>query len=443
MLRGVPTSGLSRVFHSNGIRRGFVLNRGGKVISSHDALNPIRDFVENDTVDYDAHEGMFFEAYEDCMFGAFLWRTHRGQGAGGVRLRKYDDAEAFVRDGMRLCIGMGRKNALANIWWGGGKGIIGHGDDEEMISNPEKRRQMLRAYGEFMSSLRGAYIGAEDAGLNVNDMDVISEKTRFITCISPSLGGSGNPSVPTAMGIRCGIEGALDALDMGTLEGKTVAVQGCGNVGGPLVKFLFDKGVAHVIASDPSEERRQAVRDACEHYADKLTFRYPGDGETPDDYNILHEDVDIVSPCAFGGVLNEHTVPGIKAKIVCGAANNQLLDPKNEYGMTDKGIIYCPDFVVNRMGIVNCANEGFGRVGDPGGVEDPLIASHLGRQDPNSVFNITRDIIIRAKAEGTSTAAMAEKMADEHAHITNPMFGHRTKDIIESLVLDGWACHSK
>jgi len=153
-----------------------------------------------------------------------------------------------------------------------------------------------------------------------------------------------------------------------------------------------------------------------------------------------HLQVDIVSPCGYGGALTRESVSKIKAKIVCGAANNQLLDPMDDGGMTERGILYCPDFVVNRMGIVNCANEQYGRVGTMGEVVDPIIAVHLGREDENSVYRITRKVLETAEKEGITTAQAADKLANIAAAVPHPLFGHRSQAIINQLIVDKWHC---
>jgi glutamate dehydrogenase/leucine dehydrogenase len=272
---------------------------------------------------------------------------------------------------------------------------------------------------------------------------IVFSKTRFTTCISPSLGGSGNPSVPTALGVKVSMEGALHALHgmqqvaSPSLEGKVVAVQGLGNVGFALVGYLLEAGVKRVIGADISEKR---VADALAQYDDtgKVYFRVES-RDTPVQDSILSEECDILSPCGFGGILNANTVPHIKAKIVCGAANNQLLDSREDYGMSERGITYVPDFVCNRMGIVNCANEQYGSVGEMGSSKDPMIARHLDHQWEHSVFTITDSVIHNAHKHGTSTDAAARIMADQYAQQEHPVMGHRTADIIRSLEEDGWA----
>jgi len=172
------------------------------------------------------------------------------------------------------------------------------------------------------------------------------------------------------MGIVCGMEAAVDYLGMeGGLAGKTVALQGIGNVGEPLIGFLLEKGIGRVVAADSDPAK---VDYARAKYASHSEVEIHLAGEVPD-FEILEQEADILSPCGYGGVLTEATVGKIRAKIVCGAANNQLIDPSSDSGMTAAGITYCPDFIVNRMGIVNCANEQYGRVGELGTTVDPLI----------------------------------------------------------------------
>mmetsp|Transcript_6660 Transcript_6660/g.11732 ORF Transcript_6660/g.11732 Transcript_6660/m.11732 type:complete len:441 (-) Transcript_6660:941-2263(-) len=426
----LSTSALAQEMQRAGAPRGYLVWRNGEIQCSNPALEPFKAFLEQDKVDFDEHEGIFLEAIDDVLMGVFLWRTHRGQGCGGIRLRSYDTAKDMLVDGMRLAIGMGKKSAVAGLWKGGGKGLIAC-SDPSIGSDLAKRHELLHNYGRFITSLRGAYVAAEDSGITVKDMDEVFKTTRHTTCISESLGGSGNPSVPTAAGIVCGMEGALHALGMGTLEGKSVAVQGCGNVGGPMIKMLFEKGVAKVVACDLSEERVSQLQKDCDDFADKLTTHTDGK------YPILEEDVDIVSPCAFGGVLHEKSVAGIKAKIICGAANNQLLDPADDYGLSSRGITYIPDFIVNRMGIVNCANEEAGRAsGDP--MQDPLISTHFSREDSKSIFQVVQRLVAEAKDSGKTTVALSDEWAVKAAAELNPIFGHRTQLIIDNLVKEGW-----
>eukprot|EP00736_Rhodelphis_marinus_P001985 Rmarinus@m.22041 len=212
-----------------GKRRAFAVydRSSGSVVVSDPRLSSMKAFLENDDVDYLGHEGIFLEVGKrsGSLLGAFLWKTVRGQGCGGIRLWPYETMENYLRDGMRLAIGMGRKSALAGLWWGGGKGVIARPPGSDFRSR-EFRDLIFRDYGDFLSSLQGCYVAAEDAGVCVDDVDVVFSRTRYTTCISPALGGSGNPSIQTARGVVSSMEGALEFIGAGSLEGKTVAMQG-------------------------------------------------------------------------------------------------------------------------------------------------------------------------------------------------------------------------
>lgn len=397
--------------------------------SSHAQLQPLAEFIQSDPRDFMEHEGLFFQItpeYETLQ-GAFVHRTVRGQAAGGVRYWDYPTVEDFLRDGMRLAKGMTRKNALAGLWWGGGKGVMARnpGLDHEDVSI---RSLLYREYGTFISSLRGCYVTAEDVGTSVKDMADVFSGTRFTTCIPPVMGGSGNPSVPTARGVVSGMEAALEFLDLGKLAGKTVAVQGMGNVGGPLIKFLFEKDVKKVIACDIDPK---LVESATAGFPGKeLQARAVGRNDT----TIFSSECDILSPNATGAVLNPTTIPQIKAKIVCGAANNQLEDPvRDDNALFKRDIRYVPDFLTNRMGIVNAANEQYGYVKD-----DPLFERHLQRGWEHSIYQTTLQVLRKSCATGTPTAEIAMRIADRFSLEEHPVFGHRGRQIIASLVADRW-----
>jgi glutamate dehydrogenase/leucine dehydrogenase len=401
-----------------------------KVRASHAMLEPLASLLTEDNRDFDRHEGFFFQVgpRTRVLQGAAIHRTCRGQAAGGVRFWRYDTVEEYVRDGLRLAKGMTHKNALAGIWWGGGKGVMtqGIGEDE---ADPSVRRRIYEEYGEFMTSLRGCYVTAEDAGTSVEDMEAIFSKTRFATCIPPSLGGSGNPSVPTARGVVRGMEAALSFLGMGSLEGKTVAIQGLGHVGEPLVGFLIEKKVARVIGSDIDPSRESALRSLFPKL--DLTVRLVGRG----DNSILAEPCDIVAPCATGAILGPHTIPGIRAPIVCGAANNQLEDPgRDDLALAEAGVLYMPDFLVNRMGIVNAADEPAGYVDG-----DPTFERHLGDRWENSIYNLSLEVLNKARQTGRTPARVALDLAEQRSFQAHPIWGHRGIQIIRSLVAAGWA----
>lgn len=415
---------------SLGLRRAYLIHDAdtGTVKTSHPALVELADWLLADNRDYRQHEGVFLQVNRSGgLFGAFVQGTARGQGQGGLRHWPYPTLAAFLRDGLRLATGMARKNALAGLWWGGGKGLIARlpGD---AYKDPARRSALYAEYGAFVTSLRGCYITAEDAGTGPADMAVVHGHTRFVTCIPPAIGGSGNPSPATARGVVCAMEGALAHKHMGSLAGKKIVMQGAGNVAGHMISELLQRGVAGVVASELSPERRAELTQLFAGAPLTLVPAVPGDD------GILAEPCDILAPNALGAILNPDTIPRIQAPIVCGAANNQLLDDvRDAEALRARGVVYVPDYLCNRMGIVNCANEQYGYL--PG---DPAIERHLGREWDNSVFVITRKCLELAEREGITTAAAANRMADEAALVPHPIWGNRTRGIIAGLVADRW-----
>ncbi len=430
-LTSLPPQDFVAFCRAEGIRRFSLVTDAetGRVMSSHPQLQPLADFLGSDTRDFLQHEGLFFQITpeHDTLQGAFVHRTRRGQAAGGVRYWHYATVEEYLRDGLRLAKGMTRKNALAGLWWGGGKGVMAR-DPGVDASDIETRTYLYQEYGSFISSLRGCYVTAEDVGTSVQDMADVFSHTRFTTCIPGDFGGSGNPSVPTARGVVSGMEAALDFLERGGLTGKTVAVQGMGNVGGPLIRFLFEKNVGRIIACDLDPDVVRSVRD--EHPELPLEARVAERG----DMSIFEEDCDILSPNATGAVLNPETIPKIRARIVCGAANNQLEDAQRDDRLLyEREIRYVPDFLTNRMGIVNAANEQYGYVRD-----DPLFERHLTWDWEHSIYQTTRRVLHKSCSTSTPSAEIAMHLADRLSLEEHPIFGHRGRQIIASLVADRW-----
>ena len=399
------------------------------IISSHLQLQPIADFIVSDTRDFLTHEGLFFQVSEkyDTLLSASVHRTNRGQAAGGVRYWNYDTVEDYLRDGLRLAKGMTRKNALAGLWWGGGKGVIAHNPEIDKYDT-EIREYLYNEYGAFISSLQGCYVTAEDVGTNVTDMANVFSKTRFTTCIPAEVGGSGNPSIPTARGVVAGMEAGLSFIGEDGLAGKIIAVQGMGNVAEPLIGFLFEKHVEKIIATDVNPK---TVSTVVEKFAGKNL-----EAKTVDrlDQSIFSEECDIISPCATGAVLNPRTIPTIKGKIICGAANNQLEDSMcDDKFLHKKGIIYIPDFLTNRMGIVNCANEQYGYVNN-----DPFFERHLTKDWEHSIYQTALKVLRQSQKTNETTCQVAIKLADDLSLQNHPIFGHRGQQIINSLVENRW-----
>ena len=399
----------------------------GRYNASPESFAEVARFLETPGSDAAGHEALFFEAEPEsgALFGAFLHRTARGQGQGGLRHWPYARFEDFLRDGLRLSLGMTRKNAAAGLWWGGGKGIIAPG---EGTPAPEARRALYRAYGRFVTSLCGCYVTAEDVGTTPVDMAEVHRATRFATCVPPEVGGSGNPSLRTAVGVVCGMQAALEFGGQRGLAGLEVAMQGTGNVGSAMIPLLLERGVARVVASEISAERRAVLLDRFAGEPVEVRLAASGDDA------ILCEPCDILAPSALGGVLGSESIPGIQASLVCGPANNQLVDEQRDGGLLlARGITHVPDYIVNRMGIVQCANEQYGYVS-----RDDAVERHLSTAWSGGIHQTTLRILGHARDTGITPIEAANRLADERAAEPHPIFGDRARAIVDSLVAGGW-----
>lgn len=415
---------------AEGLSRAWLVynEKNDKLEASHPSLDELAIAVQADERDYHRHDACFFEIGLESghLLGAFIHRTRRGQAAGGVRFWQYENVADYIRDGLRLSRGMGHKCALAGLWWGGGKGVVARraGVDHR---DPDVRRKVYRDYGRFMSGLCGCYVTAEDVGTTPPDMAHIFSMTRHTTCIPPAFGGSGNPSILTAKGVVVAMEAALERLEMGTLEGKTIAMQGLGNVSFYMIGDLLERGVARIVGADIDLVPVQAVNDQYPQVDARVV--------APGDLSLFEQACDILAPNAVGATLNPRTIPLIQARIVCGAANNQLEDPRRDAALLqERDILYVPDFLANRMGIVNCANEQYG-VFDG----DSAVQAHLERDTEFGVFRRSLDVFERAEMSGRTTAEEAERLAEELSQELHPIWGHRSREIIDYLVASGWA----
>ena len=380
--------------------------------------------------DYDGHRALFFEVGREGehLLSACIHKTRRGQAAGGIRFWDYTSVEDFIVDGLRLSRAMGQKCALAGLWWGGGKGVIARRPDIDH-RNPDLRAKIYRDYGRFLSSLGGCYVGAEDVGTTPQDMAHVYSTTRHTTCIPPEYGGSGNPSQPTAKGVVVAMEAALAHLGLGDLSGKTIAVQGLGYVSRFMIEELFKRDVKQIVGVDIDP---QAV--ALAHEA---TPQGNLDTKCVDakDRSIFAQRADIFVPNAVGGVLNEHTIPLLNARIVCGAANNPLKHPQTDAATLHKrGVLYVPDFLCNRMGIVNCANEQYGVLAN-----DPAIAAHLDRETPHGIYQRSLEVFRRSAERGRPPQEEADALASRLSDELHPVWGDRADRIIDSIVHSDWA----
>jgi leucine dehydrogenase len=277
--------------------------------------------------------------------------TVRGPSLGGCRMWRYDDSASGVADALRLARAMTYKAACAALPLGGGKGVIMLRDG---APRGHARRDVLLDFGETVDAVGGAYITAEDVGTSSRDMTVIAEATKHVSGLAQSRGGSGDPSPYTALGVEAALLASCErAFGDTSLKGRSVAVVGLGSVGLRLARLLARRG-AQLLVADIDERKRAE--------ADKLGARWVA----PD--RALVADVDVLAPCALGGVLNEDTVPRLQAPVIAGAANNQLADDSIADRLAQRGILWAPDFVANAGGIINIAVEF-----EPGGY-DPKVA---------------------------------------------------------------------
>ncbi|PXA90989.1 amino acid dehydrogenase [Nostoc sp. 3335mG] len=308
--------------------------------------------------------------------------TALGPAAGGCRFWRYPDAEAAAADAVRLAEGMSYKNAMAGLPFGGGKAVL------RLPEGPFDRDALFRAFGRAVRALDGRYVTAEDVGTRVRDMEVIADETRHVAgrTARPGLAG-GDPSPWTALGVfEAMVVGARRSLGADLSE-LTVAVQGTGNVGGILCRMLADAG-ARLVLADVDPERRERL--AAIHGA-----------RVVDVAEIATTEADIFAPCALGGALDAATVAAMPAKLVCGAANNQLATPDVAALLVDRRITYVPDYVANAGGIINVSAEYLGESSLD--VEARVMA--IGPR--------VATILDQADREGVSPALVADRMARE------------------------------
>jgi leucine dehydrogenase len=253
----------------------------------------------------------------------------------------YDDARAAIDDALRLSSAMTLKAAVADLPLGGGKGVIMV--PEGAVLDARRRRAALLDFGDAVHAASGAYITAEDVGTSSRDMRVIASRTSHVAGLPVARGGSGDPSPFTALGVRAAIEACCERVfGSAKLRGRTVAVVGLGHVGARVARQCARAG-ASLVVSDVDPAKRAL--------AERLNARWIAPGRA------LFASVDVLAPCALGGVLDDDTVPALKAPIVAGAANNQLADERIADLLAARGILWAPDFVVNAGGLINISCE--------------------------------------------------------------------------------------
>lgn len=309
--------------------------------------------------------------------------TALGPAVGGTRWWSYASDEAAITDALRLSRGMSFKNALADLPLGGGKSVI--------LGGPAAtdRRAVLRAHGRFIDRFHGLYVTAEDVGTSPADMEFIAETTAHV---AGRAGTSGDPSPHTARGVfRAMQAGANAKWGSDDLAGKTVALQGCGNVGYHLAVQLHQAGAKLIVSDvDPAKVAR-VVKEF---------------GATEAPIATIHAvEADIFAPCALGAIINDATIPDLKVGLVCGGANNQLLDPRHGTALAAKNILYVPDYVANAGGVL------FG-----GSIEVLKLSRPATVLRIDAIYDTTLKVLNRASTENIPPSEAADRLAQEKIH---------------------------
>jgi len=312
--------------------------------------------------------------------------TALGPALGGTRFYPYESEEAALQDVLRLSRAMSYKNAVSGLDHGGGKAVI--------IGDPatDKSEALLRAFGRFVESLGGRYVAACDVGTYVPDMDIVGKETRFATGRSEANGGAGDSSVLTAYGVFQGMRAsAAHVWGKPSLAGKTVGIAGVGKVGRRLSALLLEDG-ARVVVTDVKSSAVEALREKHRKI----------DGAA-DAFALVRSELDVYAPCALGGALDDATVEVLSAKVVCGAANNQLAVDGADgtaQALMARGITYAPDFLVNAGGVIQVSDELHG------------FDFARAKQRTAGIFDATASVLRVAADKGLSPAVAADQLAE-------------------------------
>jgi len=339
-----------------------------------------------DLPEFDGHELIVFghDAATSLRAIIAIHSTALGPAAGGCRMWPYATTADAVCDALRLSRGMSYKNALAGVPFGGGKAVI-IGE-----SRQAKTPQLFEAFGRLVDSLGGRYLTAEDIGTTTADMASVARATRHVAGLGRAPGeAGGDPGPKTALGVYLGIEAAVRfRLGRQDLQGLTLAVQGVGGVGYHLCGLLAGAGAQLRVA----DVRAAAVQRVCEEF---------GARAVPVE-EVLAEEVDVLAPCALGAVLSAQSIPRLRARIIAGAANNQLAQGQDGQALQAAGILYAPDYVINAGGIISVSRELHG-----GATEEQVIA------DIQGIPARLTEVFERARRENRPTNAVADQMARE------------------------------
>ena len=309
--------------------------------------------------------------------------TALGPAVGGTRFWSYPNDDEAIKDLLRLARGMTYKNALAGIPFGGGKSIVLRTD------GATDREAIFRAHGRFVDTFAGRYITAEDVGTNPNDMAVVREETKHVAGL---MGLSGDPSPFTARGVFRAMEAsARHRWGADSLTGKTVALQGCGNVGYYLASNLHAAGARLIVTDVDSSKIERVVKE------------FGATAVAPDE--IYGAAADVFAPCALGGIINDQTITQFKVEVVAGGANNQLLESRHGDELMRRGILYAPDYAANAGGIINGCRELLGWQAEDSAAK------------VDEIYDTVLDIFKTAESEGIPTYQAADRLAEKRLGI--------------------------
>jgi leucine dehydrogenase len=338
--------------------------------------------------EFDGHEHVAFHQDKASGLKAIIavHNSNLGNALGGCRMWPYVSDEEALRDVLRLSKGMTYKAAMAGLKQGGGKAVI--------IGNPrtEKTSEKMLAMGKFIDSLSGQYISAEDSGLTVDDLKLMGKQTAHVSGIQAkyhfnSEAADGNPAPSTAYGVYVGLKATVEYSMNSELKGVKVAIQGLGHVGMRLAKHLHSQGAKLYVTDIHPENIENAVSE------------FSAIAVNPND--IYDLDADVFAPCAMGAILDGENIARLKVKVIAGAANNQLA--KEAFGqlLTDKGILYAPDYVINAGGIIDIFHQSISS-------SDKGLREHI-----EKISSTLLEIYRRAQSQGIATNIVANQIAEE------------------------------
>lgn len=330
------------------------------------------------------HQELAVWTDQDVGLTAFIaiHNTTLGPALGGTRIWAHATTDDAIMDVLRLSRAMTYKNAAAGLPVGGGKGLV--------LADPrkDKTEPMFRSYGRFVESFQGRYITTEDVGASARDMEWIAQETTHVVGLPEERGGSGNPSTVTGFGVFQAMRAcALAQWGSNSFQGKTVAIQGFGNVASSLAWHLLEAGAKLVVTDIFDDARARAAA-------------LPG-VEIVEPDAIYDVAADVFAPCALGGVLNEETIPRLQTPVVCGAANNQLRADADAERLQARGVLWAPDYIANAGGVINVYHE----VAGPYNREAAMAQTAR-------IFDTTAQVIQRAKEDGTTTLRTADDLAE-------------------------------